>query len=208
MPVETEAGRVARIEVPVDGRIYATTDGVYKRRRIQAGGRPECEPFLPAAGIPRHLSRFGALDPSAQAVTGATLDDLDPLERERLRQIIERRGGDSVLGELEDGALDGTLGLTAVRGGERFPTLLGLLLIGREQALREHVPGHEVAFQVLDREQVQVNEFTRAPLLKTMDWLETMFRPYNPEQELQVGLFRVPVPGSRSGPSARRWPTL
>src|SRR5690606_14535272 len=26
------------------------------------------------------------------------------------------------------------------------------------------------------------------------DWLETNFRPYNPEEELQVGLFRVPVP--------------
>ena len=24
--------------------------------------------------------------------------------------------------------------------------------------------------------------------------LETNFRPYNPEQELQIGLFRVPVP--------------
>jgi ATP-dependent DNA helicase RecG len=31
-------------------------------------------------------------------------------------------------------------------------------------------------------------------LLKALDWLETNFRPYNPEQELQVGLFRVPVP--------------
>jgi len=31
-------------------------------------------------------------------------------------------------------------------------------------------------------------------LLKALDWLETNFRPYNPEQEVQVGLFRVPVP--------------
>lgn len=192
-PVETEAGRVARIEVPVDGRIYATSDGVYKRRRIQADGYPACEPFLPHE-MPSHLSRFGGLDPSAEPVTGATLDELDPLERERLRQIIERRGGDSVLGELDDEALDGALGLTAVRDDERIPTLLGLLLIGREEALRKHVPAHEVAFQVLDRENVKVNEFTRAPLLRTMDWLETMFRPYNPEQEMQVGLFRVPVP--------------
>ena len=29
---------------------------------------------------------------------------------------------------------------------------------------------------------------------KALDWLETNFRPYNPEEELQVGLFRVPVP--------------
>ncbi len=192
-PVEAEGVRVARIEVPVDGRLYATTDGVYKRRRMQADGEPECEPFLPHE-IPSRLSRFGSVDPTNQPVTGATLADLDPLERERLRQIVERRGGDAVLGELEDEALDGALGLTVEQDGELVPTLLGLLLIGRESALRRHVPGHEVAFQVLEQEAVQVNEFTRAPLLRTMEWLETMFRPYNPEQELQMGLYRIPVP--------------
>ena len=41
---------------------------------------------------------------------------------------------------------------------------------------------------------MRFNEFRRFPLLKALDWLETNFRPYNPEQELQVGLFRVPVP--------------
>ena len=192
-PVEAGQTRVARIEVPVSAQIHATTDGVYKRRRVQAHGRPECEPFLPHE-MPSRLSRFGALDPTAQPVAGATLDDLDPLERERLRQIIERRGGDPVLGELGDEALDGALGLTAMVDGERRPTLLGLLLVGREAALRQHVPAHEVAFQVLDREEVQVNEFTRAPLLRTLEWLETNFRPYNPESEIQVGLFRVGVP--------------
>jgi ATP-dependent DNA helicase RecG len=192
-PMEAQGVRVARIEVPVDGRIYATTDGVYKRRRMQADGEPECEPFLPHE-IPSRLSQFGSMDPTAQPVAGATLADLDPLERERLRQIVERRGGDAVLGELEDEALDGALGLTVEQDGERVPTLLGLLLIGREPALRQHVPAHEVAFQVLEQEAVQANEFTRAPLLQAMEWLETMFRPYNPEQELQMGLYRIPVP--------------
>jgi len=36
-------------------------------------------------------------------------------------------------------------------------------------------------------------------LLKALDWLETNFRPYNPEDELQVGLFRVPVPKVDAG---------
>lgn len=193
VPIEVRGVRVARIEVPVDGRVYATTDGVYKRRRMQASGQPECEPFLPHE-IPSRLFDLGSLDPTSQPVVGATLEDLDPLERERLRQIIERRGGDSILAELTDEALDGALGLTIAHEGERVPTLLGLLLVGRETALRRHVPGHEIAFQVLDREEVQVNEFSHAPLLKSMEWLETMFRPYNPEKEIQVGLFRVPVP--------------
>ncbi|MBL8252140.1 MAG: ATPase, partial [Candidatus Competibacter sp.] len=74
------------------------------------------------------------------------------------------------------------------------PTLLGLLLLGREAPLRQLVPTHELAFQVLEREEIRLNEFRRDPLLKALDWLETNFRPYNPERELQVGLFRVPVP--------------
>lgn len=78
--------------------------------------------------------------------------------------------------------------------GTRVPTLSGLLLLGRESALRELVPTHEFAFQVLAQEAVRFNEFRRFPLLKALDWLETNFRPYNPEDEVQVGLFRVPVP--------------
>ena len=69
-----------------------------------------------------------------------------------------------------------------------------LLMIGRETALRERVPSHEFAFQVLAGEAVAFNEFRHFPLLKALDWLETNFRPHNPEREIQVGLFRVPVP--------------
>ena len=67
-------------------------------------------------------------------------------------------------------------------------------MIGRESALRERVATHEFAFQVLAREAVSFNEFRRFPLLKALDWLETNFRPYNPEKEVQIGLFRVPIP--------------
>ena len=142
-----------------------------------------------------HASRFGLADASAQAVAGATLADFDPLERERLRQAIRQYGGDRVLLELDDEALDGVLGFTTrTPTGERAPTLTGLLVMGRESALRERVPTHELAFQVLARETVALNEFRRFPLLKALDWLETNFRPYNPEKEAQIGLFRVPIP--------------
>ena len=140
-------------------------------------------------------NRIGLSDASAQVVVGATLADFDPLERERLRQAIQTYGGDRVLLELDDEALDGALGFTARSvSGERVPTLTGLLIIGREIALRELVRTHELAFQVLAREAVTFNEFRRFPLLKALEWLETNFRPYNPENEVQIGLFRVPVP--------------
>lgn len=185
---------VAQIVVPQSRSEVATTAGQYLRRRLKQDGTPECVPMLPHDRSSR-AGRFGLADVSAQAVAGATLADFDPLERERLRQAIRQYGGDRVLLELDDEALDGALGFsTRAPTGERVPTLTGLLVIGRESALRERVPTYELAFQVLARETVSFNEFRRFPLLKALEWLETNFRPYNPEKEVQIGLFRVPVP--------------
>jgi hypothetical protein len=49
------------------------------------------------------------------------------------------------------------------------PTVADLLILGREAALREHPPTHEVAFQVLEGTQARVNDFHRPPLLKTFE---------------------------------------
>ncbi len=193
-PVDIRGVRVARIGVPKANSEVATKAGVYVRRRIKHDGTPECVPMLPHERISR-ASSFGLVDVSAQPVAGCTLGDFDPLERERLRQAVQKYGGDRVLLELDDEALDGALGFTTrMPAGERVPTLTGLLVIGRESVLRERVSTHEFAFQVLAREAVSFNEFRRYPLLKALDWLETNFRPYNPEKEVQIGLFRVPIP--------------
>ncbi len=192
--VDVDGLKVARIHVPKAYGEVATQAGVYLRRRIKHDGTPECVPMLPHERLSR-ASSFGLVDVSAQPVLGCTLADFDPLERERLRQAVHKYGGDRVLLELDDEALDGALGFsTRTPAGERVPTLTGLLVIGRENALRERVSTHEFAFQVLAREAVSFNEFRRFPLLKALDWLETNFRPYNPEKEVQIGLFRVPIP--------------
>ena len=194
VPLMLPGVTVACITVPKVHSEVATTGGVYMRRRLKFDGEPECVAMLPHDRASRATS-FGLMDASSQAVAGATLADLDPLERERLRQSVQQYGGDRVLLELPDDELDGALGFTIRQSdGTRIPTLTGLLLVGRENALRELVPTHEFAFQVLAREEVSFNEFHRFPLLKALDWLETNFRPYNPEREIQVDLFRVPVP--------------
>ncbi|MXV05543.1 MULTISPECIES: ATP-binding protein [unclassified Xanthomonas] len=192
--VEIDGVPVARIVVPKAATVVATAGGVYLRRRLKHDGMPECVPMLPHERDSR-LGQLGLVDASAQPVAGAQLSDFDPLERERLRQAVQQYGGDRVLLELDDEALDGALGFTTRQpDGRRVPTLCGLLVIGRVEALRQHVATHEFAFQVLAEQAVRFNEFRRVPLLQAIDWLETNFRPYNPEEELQVGLFRVPVP--------------
>ena len=60
--------------------------------------------------------------------------------------------------------------------------------------MRTLVPTHEIAFQILDGEEVRFNEFSRAPPLRAFEWVETLFKPLNLEQEFQSGLFRVAVP--------------
>ncbi|MDQ6965295.1 MAG: crosslink repair DNA glycosylase YcaQ family protein [Mariprofundaceae bacterium] len=184
---------VLRIDVPQSPQIVATSDGVVKRRRMMSDGKPECVPFLPHEFASRQAG-FRLLDMSANPVPGATLDDLDPVQRARLRQFVERNNGDRALLDLDDEGLDGAIGLTVREGNYRLPTLTGLLLIGKEESLRRLVPTHEIAFQMLDGEEVRLNEFTRAPLIQSLEWIETLFKPLNPEMEMQIGLFRVAVP--------------
>jgi ATP-dependent DNA helicase RecG len=177
--------RVALVRVPKAHSIVATSSGTIKRRRLDVRGLPECVPMMPHEFSSR-LSDLGGLDVSRQPIAGATLADLDPAERARLRQFVERFHGDRSLIALSDDELDGALGMVVRDEVERVPSLAGLLLIGREASLRELVPTHEVAFQVLDGEAVRVNEFSRAPLLRLFEWLDTLFTSINLEEELQV----------------------
>lgn len=197
--IETEGHAIARIEVPRSERLVANNKGTLQRRRLLANGQPECVPFLPHEFATRE-SDLRLSDYSALPVAAASTDDIDPLERQRLRQAIERYGGDRSLVGLDDESFDGALGLTRSRDGERVPTVAGLLLAGRESALREHLPTHEVAFQrLLPDGSVQTNEFYRWPLIRLFEQLGAHFRANVQEEELQVGLFRVPAPSVEGG---------
>lgn len=186
---------VAKILVPKSRQLVATSEGLLQRRRLKADGTPEAIPFYPHEFIQRHSS-MGLLDHSAIPLSEASTKDLDPLERERLRQIIERYGGDQALLSLSDPELDGALRITVreTDTGRPVPTLAGLLLLGREASIRQFIPAHEVAFQVLEGTNVKGNEFFRAPLLKAFEIVLEKFKARLEEEEVQTGLFRVPVP--------------
>jgi hypothetical protein len=66
--------------------------------------------------------------------------------------------------------------------------------LGKEAAIRGHLPTYEVAFQVMEGTQVRVNDFYRTPLLKAFERVMVQFSARVTEEEIQVGLFRVPVP--------------
>jgi ATP-dependent DNA helicase RecG len=158
-----------------------------------ANGKPEAVPFYPHEFIQRQ-SALGLIDPSAMPIMELTAKDLNPLERQRIREAVQLYRGDTALLSLTDEELDGALGLVVSVDGVWHPTLAGLLMIGREDALRQYVPSHEIAFQVLEGTEVRMNEFFRKPLLQVFEEIERLFAARVTEKELEFGLFRVPVP--------------
>jgi len=191
--LEVARQRLAKIIVHKSTRLVSTSEGLLQRRRLMLDGTPQCVPFYPHEFVQRQAD-LGLMDYSSLPVAGATVGDFNPLERERLRQMIDKYGGDRALLSLKDEELDGALGLVRREGEQLVPTVAGLLVIGREAAIREHLPTHETAFQVLEGTQVRVNDFYRTPLLKTFERLTEQMEARVEEDEIQVGLFRVPIP--------------
>jgi ATP-dependent DNA helicase RecG len=192
--VPCQGKEVIVIEVPPQSTPVATTSGRYLRRALGGDGRPCCLPMFFHEMQAREADR-GAQDYSALVIPDASWDNLDPLEFERFRRSIrEHRAGDQSLLALPDLELAKALGAVEANGQVRSIRVLGLLLFGKEDSLRRFLPTHEVAFQVLRGQSVEVNDFFRWPLLRLMEAFEQRFAARNREQEILVGMVRVAVP--------------
>jgi ATP-dependent DNA helicase RecG len=186
-------GQVAVLTVLAARQPISTSDGRLLIRYQDVHGQPGCRPLY-AYELTNWLAERGQADASALTVLDATWDDLDPLEFARLRRLVTENPGDAALLRLSDQEIARALGLVRSEGQRLTPTLAGLLLVGKEPALREYVPAHEVAFQVLHGTDVAVNEFRRWPLLRVHEWLTEAIGVRNEEQELMVGGVRIGVP--------------
>lgn len=184
---------VLTIKVPKAQGLCATRDGKVLRRRIKVDGRPENIPMFPQEYSGR-LSELGLLDYSAQALPESSYADIDAQERNRLRKLIRANRGESALLELADEDLDKALGVVRAVDGKLRPTVAGLLLLGKKESIATLLPTSKVAFQVLTGTDVRENIEVQLPLLSTFEELLYRFSAWNPEQEFQEGLFRVPVP--------------
>jgi ATP-dependent DNA helicase RecG len=191
--VNLPEGWVAVLRVTAARQPTSTSDGRLLIRYWDPRGRPGCRPLYPYE-LTNWLAERGQADPTALIIPDAVWEDLDPLEFARLRRMVEENPGDTTLLRLSDREIAGALGLARSEGDLLRPTVAGLLLVGKESALRDHVPAHEVAFQVLRGTDVQVNEFRRWPLLRVHEWLTEAIGVRNEEQELMVGSARIGVP--------------
>lgn len=134
----------------------------------------------------------GAVDWAGLSVGGTNWTDLDPLEFERLRQMVGTASGgaDRALGTLSDREIASALGFTR---HDAEVTTGGLLMSGKVDAPRRFLPTHEAAFQVLRGLDVEVNDFLRYPLLRLAEEMLARFRARNTEEEVDFGLLRVAV---------------
>lgn len=184
---------VIKIHVPKSRSIVASSVGKIQRRQIKMDGTPENVAMYPYE-ISTRLSELSLLDYSAQPVPNAVYEDLDPVEREHLRNILRAYNGEKNLLELDNEALDKALQIVATVNGQLIPTFAGMLLIGKKEKLREYVPTAEAAYMALKGTEITANESFYVPMLTAIERVFDFLEARNFEQEMEAGLFRISIP--------------
>lgn len=198
IPVRTEmiddVYPVLKISVPKScGGIAATISGKTLRRQLKANGEPENVPMYPAMFATR-LSDLRLLDYSATPLFDSSVDDFNPIEVERLKQMISRYNGEKTLLDLTDEDLYKALGFVRELNNTLYPTIAGVLLVGKVDAIKRYAPTHAAVFQVLEGTEVKNNDDFVLPILQTIERLYDSLEVRNSEEEIEMGLFRLSVP--------------
>lgn len=184
---------VLMIHVPKSRSIVASSAGKIQRRRLKPDGSPENIPMYPYE-ISTRLSELSMLDFSAQPVPGAQYADLDPVERARLRNMIQTYHGEKALLELPDDELDKALQFVVTVEDKLVPTHTGILLIGKKEKLKEYMPTAESAYQMLRGTELLANESFHLPLLAAIERISSFVEARNPEREMEMGMMRISIP--------------
>jgi ATP-dependent DNA helicase RecG len=135
-------------------------------------------------------------DYSARLIATLPNDWYDVLELERLRRILRGERSGSDLDRLPDDELLLKLQLTEDSGGKNVPTVAGLLLVGRDEHLRQHVPEHEVIFlrHTDATEEYDMRADLKSPLLAILEAVTTNLEATNRIVPIHLGLVRHEIP--------------
>ena len=186
---EIDETQVLVVTIPAATTVVATSDGKYVRRAIDVHGKPQCLPMRPHEVLARAGS-LGAQDNSLLVVPGLAVDDLSAAEMDRFRGLA-RAGGDDVLATLSNPDLLKALDFFTP---DNEICVGALLLFGTPAALGRRLPAFEVGFQELDGLEVRASTLGYTPLLRAMAEITDRVQARNPEEEVEIGLLRVPLP--------------
>lgn len=185
---------VLKLNVPAspDG-LTATLDGRVLRRRLGAAGEAHNQPVYPCDLQPAPQAALFP-DYTALPLLHATVQDFDPLHVERLRWTIETNTEGSSMQDLPNAELFRALGMVRDVDGQLRPTVTGLLLAGRFEALRTHMPNAASRFVVYKGTDVQIDEEDIMPIPAAVEKLRFAAHVWNPVHEMRLGLYRRQVP--------------
>ncbi len=124
------------------------------------------------------LRRILAAKEPASSLLALSTDDL----LERLGVLVREEGGE----RREEGA--------AKTGGLRL-TVAGLLLVGKPDALRQQLPGHEAIYLHMKSDtEYDKRADSNRPLLAILEQFTQALEPYNRIYTLKLGLFHFEIP--------------
>ena len=182
-------GMVLAIKVPKSSRIHSTSSGK-KYQRVGTENRlifPENETNLKVAK---------GYDYTAGYMLDVGLDSIDPLEVSRLRNWIEKYSPGSESLGLDDTDLLKSLGIIQEIEDEERLTIAGLMLVGKEQASKRHLPQNEIIyfrFGESDVDPVQ-SIYMKMPLLRTIEKIWDFIEPFNSVHLIKDAFLETPIP--------------
>ena len=182
--IEEIGGTLLLIHIPQGIGVYTTTDGTGK---IRIG--KTCKP-LTGSMRQQRLVELGLLDVSEVAISKLSVEAFDKLEIERLRNIIRARNPKSPLLKLGEKELLKNIGLIK----DNTPTVAGVLLVGKEETLEEHVPAHEVIYLHMknDVSYDQRSDYKKG-ILHILEDIYKNIEIYNKITTIKLGLFHFEI---------------
>ena len=182
-------GMVLAVNVVKSSRIHSTSSGK-KYLRVGTENRiifPEDETNLKVAK---------GYDYTAGYMLDVGLDSIDSLEVSRLRNWIEiySPGSESLV--LDDTDLLKSLGIIQEIDGEERLTIAGLMLVGKEQASKRHLPQNEIIYFRFGENDVDPVQsiYMKMPLLRSIEKVWDMIEPFNQVHTIKDGFLETPVP--------------
>ncbi len=190
-PIDTSEGFVLAVKIPSrpKGRVFFTKTGKYLMRTGEGlRGMPPDE-------IERIRSEeLARPDFTADPVDGTWRTLLDPVEIERLKQILAKNKRDD-LARLGTEELLRSLELFTRKEGRVRVTRAAVLVVGKRDAVRQLIPHHEAKLQRYGANDLVIdfNEDTRGALLAVLQRAFEVVEVANSVESFQSGLFRVDV---------------
>lgn len=195
--VKVDGRMVVAIRVPASDMPVCTKQGLYVKRGYSGdGGTPACQPYY-FSEMQGRLGSQGLFDFAEVPVRGTSMSDIDPVELQRFRRVIERyaRRADTALLGLSDIDLCSAIGAIDIDGEQQNVRRLGLLLFGHDNTIRKHIPTHEVEFHQVASTQDIVSSTMHWPLVRVMEHVDELIRQMEDKaDEIFIGMQRIPLP--------------